>query len=55
MPVYEYQCSACGEQFEMRQSMSDPPKAECPKCGKEAQRMVSAAAFKLKFRKYSKR
>ena len=55
MPVYEYECNACGELFEMRQNMSDPPAKECPKCGGEAKRIVSTAAFKLKFRKYSKR
>jgi putative FmdB family regulatory protein len=55
MPVYEYQCNACESCFEMRQNMSDPPEKVCPKCGGELTKMVSGAAFKLKFRKYSKR
>ena len=55
MPVYEYQCNACEQLFEVRQKMSDPPEKECPKCGGELTKMVSGAAFKLKFRKYSKR
>ncbi len=54
MPVYEYQCNSCAAQFEVQQKMSDPPEKVCPKCGGEVQRIVSTAAFKLKFRKYSK-
>jgi len=35
MPTYEYECQACGHQFEARQSMKDPhltacPQPECP-------------------------
>jgi putative FmdB family regulatory protein len=55
MPVYEYQCNACQSYFEIRQKMSDPPEKECPNCGGELTKLISAAAFKLKFRKYSKR
>jgi putative FmdB family regulatory protein len=55
MPVYEYQCNACGDQFELRRKFSDDPVKECPKCGGEVTRLISTAAFKLKFRKYSKR
>jgi putative FmdB family regulatory protein len=55
MPVYEYQCNACGGLFELQQKMADPPEKECPQCGGEVTKMVSTAAFKLKFRKYSKR
>ena len=34
MPTYEYECRACGHAFELFQSMSDPVKRKCPKCGK---------------------
>jgi len=54
MPVYEYQCNACDGRFELQQKMSDPPANKCPKCAGELTKVVSAAAFKLKFRKYSK-
>ncbi len=54
MPVYEYQCNACNAHLEIQQKMSDPPEKICPKCGGELTRMVSTAAFKMKFRKYSK-
>ncbi len=52
MPIYEYECSACGQQFEEWQKMSDPPVRTCPKCGEtgdgKVQRLISATAFHLK-------
>jgi putative FmdB family regulatory protein len=54
MAIYEYQCNACGARFELQQKMSNPPEKECPKCAGELTKIVSTAAFKLKFRKYSK-
>jgi len=49
MPIYEYQCQACGELTEALQKLTDPPLTRCPACGEEALRKkVSAAAFRLK-------
>jgi len=49
MPIYEYQCDACGKRTELLQKISDPPARECPECGHEGlRRLVSAAAFHLK-------
>ncbi|MBN1378433.1 MAG: zinc ribbon domain-containing protein [Gammaproteobacteria bacterium] len=49
MPIYEYQCQACGELLEVLQKMSDAPLLECPVCKKpELQKKVSAAGFRLK-------
>lgn len=48
MPIYEYQCTACGEHFEKRQKFSDEPVKECPSCGKPVQKLISSAAFSLK-------
>lgn len=49
MPIYEYQCSACGHQLEIVQKMSDPLLTECPQCKqKSLQKLVSAAGFQLK-------
>jgi predicted nucleic acid-binding Zn ribbon protein len=31
MPLYEYQCQACGHRFEVIQKFSDAPPAACPK------------------------
>ncbi|MFL5383157.1 MAG: FmdB family zinc ribbon protein [Longimicrobiaceae bacterium] len=44
MPTYEYRCPSCGTDFEKFQKMSDPPVAECPGCGAEAERRLSAGA-----------
>ena len=34
MPIYEYQCQECGEEFEkLVRSISSTPKVECPRCG----------------------
>ena len=49
MPIYEYQCAACGHQFETLQKISDKPFSECPDCGKDAlKKLISASAFRLK-------
>lgn len=49
MPIYEYQCTECGELHEALQKLSDALLTNCPACGKEALRKkVSAAAFRLK-------
>ncbi len=49
MPIYEYQCQACGETCEKLQKISDEPLRDCPACGKaELKKKVSAAGFRLK-------
>jgi len=48
MPIYEYQCEACGEVHEALQKISDAPLEVCPHCEKSALRKkVTAAAFRL--------
>lgn len=48
MPIYEYQCTECGELHEALRKISDPPLTDCPACSKPALRKkVSAAAFRL--------
>lgn len=32
MPIYEYQCDACGHQLEKFQKSNDVPLVECPSC-----------------------
>ncbi len=34
MPTYDYECEACGHGFELFQSINEPLKKKCPKCGK---------------------
>jgi putative FmdB family regulatory protein len=49
MPIYEYQCEACGHRLEAIQKISDAPLRDCPECGKPAlQKLISAAGFRLK-------
>lgn len=49
MPIYEYQCPACGHQLEALQKISDAPLVQCPACDESAlQKMISATSFQLK-------
>lgn len=49
MPIYEYQCQACGKELEALQKISDEPLLDCPACGEASlKKKVSAAAFRLK-------
>lgn len=49
MPIYEYECGACGDSHEFIQKFSEGPKRKCPSCGKlRLKKKVSAAAFHLK-------
>lgn len=48
MPIYEYQCKACGERLEKFQKSGAEPLQECPNCGKlQLDKLISAAGFKL--------
>lgn len=45
MPTYDYQCSACGHEWELFQSMNDSPVKACPKCPKrKAKRLLGIGA-----------
>ena len=49
MPIYEYQCQACGHQLEVLQKVSDSPLKKCPECGKpKLHKLISAPSFRLK-------
>ena len=49
MPIYEYQCTACGHQLEALQKISEAPLVDCPECKQAAlQKNISAAGFQLK-------
>jgi len=34
MPTYDYECDACGHEFELFQSITEGVKRKCPECGK---------------------
>ena len=49
MPLYEYQCEACGHRFERIQKFSDPHADVCPKCGeRKLHKLVSSPAIQFK-------
>lgn len=49
MPIYEYQCDACGHKLEKLQKISDDRLRDCPACDQpKLTKLVSAAAFRLK-------
>jgi putative FmdB family regulatory protein len=48
MPMYEYQCEACGLVFEAMQKFSDAPLAECKSCGGAVKKLISQSGFALK-------
>ncbi|MGQ7248407.1 FmdB family zinc ribbon protein [Halomonas sp. V046] len=48
MPIYEYQCKACGHRLEKLQKISAAALTDCPACETpELSRLVSAAGFRL--------
>ena len=48
MPLYEYQCDACGHRFEVIQKFSDPLIEACPKCGSPVRKLMSSPAIQFK-------
>ncbi len=48
MPTYEYQCTDCRREFEVRQRISEAPLTVCETCGGALKRLLSAAPFILK-------
>ncbi len=49
MPIYEYECAACGHRLEALQKVSDKPLRKCPECGKpKLHKLMSAPSFRLK-------
>ncbi len=48
MPLYEYQCDACGNRFERIQKFSDPLVDTCPVCGGPVKKLPSSPAIQFK-------
>lgn len=48
MPIYEYECTKCGNIEEVLQRFSDKPLAKCPNCSGKLQKLVSQSTFHLK-------
>lgn len=48
MPIYAFECAACGHSFDRLQKMSDADPAECPSCGEaRVRRQLTAPQFRL--------
>ena len=49
MPLYEYECDACGQRFELIRRHSDPAVDVCARCGKgPVRRLFSSPAIQFK-------
>ncbi len=48
VPVYQYACTACGEQLEVRQSFTDDALTECPVCAGRLRKVLSAVGVVFK-------
>ncbi len=45
MPTYDYECDACGHQFEQYQGINDPKLKKCPECKKlKLRRLIGTGA-----------
>lgn len=45
MPTYDYVCDSCQHEFELFQSIVDPPRKKCPECGRmKLRRLIGAGA-----------
>jgi putative FmdB family regulatory protein len=49
MPIYSYQCDACGFAKDVLQKISDPALEVCPSCNQpQFKKQITAAGFQLK-------
>ena len=48
MPIYEYQCTKCGEVFEAFQKITDEPLTQCKFCKSKVEKLISHSSFQLK-------
>ncbi len=48
MPIYAFECTACGHRFDKLQKLSDPDPQTCPSCAAASvKRQLTAPAFRL--------
>jgi putative FmdB family regulatory protein len=48
LPVYQYACTECGEQLEVRQSFTDASLTECPACEGRLRKVLNAVGVVFK-------
>jgi putative FmdB family regulatory protein len=48
MPIYAFECAACGHSFDRLQRLSDPDPTQCPSCNEaQVRRQLTAPQFRL--------
>ncbi len=50
MPTYDYECDACGHEFELFQGITENHKKKCPECGKNKLRRLFGTGAALMFK-----
>lgn len=50
MPTYDYECDACGHEFELFQTISENPKKKCPECKKMKLRRLFGTGAAVMFK-----
>ena len=48
MPIYEYECTKCGQKTEIWQKFSDSPITKCELCRGKMRKLISQSTFHLK-------
>lgn len=48
VPTYEYECTACGHNFDLVQKFSDEPVTQCPECQGRLRKVFHAAGIIFK-------
>jgi putative FmdB family regulatory protein len=48
MPIYEYKCLNCSNEFEAMQKFSEAAISQCPNCGGPVKKLISHSSFHLK-------
>jgi len=48
MPIYEYRCTSCGDEFESIQKVNSRPLRKCKQCNGKVEKLISRSSFQLK-------
>jgi len=48
VPTYSYRCTACGNEFDIRQSFNDDPLTVCEECGGKLRKLFNSVGIIFK-------
>jgi putative FmdB family regulatory protein len=48
MPIYEYRCTSCGNEFEVIQKVGARQLRKCKQCEGKLEKLISRTSFQLK-------